>query len=99
MGVRYLRDDSEIDAERCRASLRDKSPIGLSTSDGAGRIAYVTGFIQSIVFDASRAIGLRWRVEIDVLTVASVSSVPPEVLEPVRRQCGVDRGAGDRPMA
>jgi hypothetical protein len=26
------------------------------------------------------------------------ASVPPEILEPVRRQRRVDRGAGDRPM-
>jgi hypothetical protein len=97
MSVCYLRNDSEIDAEQCRISLRNISPIGLSTLDSAGRVAYVTGFVQSIEFDAERAIGMRWRVEIDVLTVASLSSISPEVLESISRPCRVDGGAGNRP--
>jgi hypothetical protein len=99
MYICYLRDGNEIDVERCRISLRDKSPIAFSTSDGAGRVAYFAGFVQSLEFDPNRAIGLRWRVEMDVLTVASLSSIPPEVLESMRRQSGVDDGAGDRRMA
>jgi hypothetical protein len=99
MSVCYLRNDSEIDADRCRMSLRDKSPIALSTMDGADHVAYTIGFVQSIEFDPNRAVGMRWRVELDVLTVASLSSVPPEVLESVRRQCRVDGSAGNRPMA
>jgi hypothetical protein len=38
MRVCYLRDDNEIDAERCRISLREKSPITLLTLDGAGKV-------------------------------------------------------------
>jgi hypothetical protein len=95
----YLRDDNEMDAERCQISLRDKSPMALSTLDGAGRVAYVTGFVQSIEFDPNRAIGLRWRVAMDVLTVASLSSTPPELFESVRSQSSVDSSAGDRPMS
>jgi hypothetical protein len=98
MSVCYLRDDSEIDAEQCRISLRNKSPIALSTLDGAGRVAYVIGFVQSIEFDADRAIGMRWRVEIDVLTVAPLSSISPEVLDSISSQCRVDGGARSRPM-
>jgi hypothetical protein len=30
---------------------------------------------------------------------AGARSIPPEILEPIRRQRRVDRGAGDRPMA
>jgi hypothetical protein len=33
MVVCYLRDDNEIDAERCRISLREKLPITLLTLD------------------------------------------------------------------
>jgi hypothetical protein len=76
MSVCYVRNDSEVDAERCRISLRDKSPIALSTMDGAGRITYMTGFVQSIELDPNRAGGSRWRIEMDVLTVASLSLVP-----------------------
>jgi hypothetical protein len=68
--------------------------MALSTLDGAGRAAYVTGFVQSIEFDPNSAIGMRWRVEMDVLTVASPSSIPPEFFESVRSQ-----SAGDRPMS
>jgi hypothetical protein len=89
MSVCYLRNDSEIDAEQCRISLLNVSPIALSTWDGAGRAAYVTGFVQSIEFAADRAIGMRWRVEIDVLTVASLSSILPGVLKSVSSQCHV----------
>ena len=45
--VCYLRDDNEIDAERCRISLREKSPITLLTLDGAGHV---------VCFDRSRSI-------------------------------------------
>jgi hypothetical protein len=96
MSVCYVRNDSEVDAERCRISLRDKSPIALSTIGGAGCVTYMTGFVQSIEFDPNRAVGMRWLVELEVLTVALLSSAPPQVLESVRRQCRVDGGAGDR---
>jgi hypothetical protein len=95
MYVCYLRDENEFDVERCRISLRDKSPTTLSTLDGADRVAYVTGFVQSIEFDPNRAIGRRWRVEINILTVASLSSTPPEIPKSVRRQSGVDGRTGD----
>ena len=32
------------------------------------------------------------------LHIGSEPLTPPEVLQPIRRQCRVDRGAGDRPM-
>jgi hypothetical protein len=62
MSVCYLRNDSEIDAERCRLSLREKSRITIFALDGAGRIACKTGIIESMQFDPGRAIGTRWRV-------------------------------------
>jgi hypothetical protein len=58
----YLRNDSEIDAERCRISLREKSRITIFALDSAGRIACLTGVIQSMQFDHHRAVGMRWRV-------------------------------------
>jgi hypothetical protein len=73
MYVCYLRDDNEIDVERCRISLREKSPITLFTLDDRGRVACLTGVVQSIQFDPNRAVGRRWRVEMDLLTVASTS--------------------------
>jgi hypothetical protein len=71
MSVCYLRNDSEIDAERCRISLREKSPITLFTLDSAGRVACLTGVVQSIQFDPNRAVGRRWRVEMHFATAAS----------------------------
>jgi hypothetical protein len=71
MVVCYLRDDNEIDAERCRISLREKSLITLLTLDDAGRVVCWTGVVQSIQFDRKRAVGKRWRVEMDMATVAS----------------------------
>jgi hypothetical protein len=62
----YLRDDNEIDAERCRISLREKSQVTLFTLDGAGRVVCLTGVVLSI----HRAVGRRWRVEMDLATVA-----------------------------
>ena len=66
MSVCYLRDDNEIDAERCRISLREKSQVTLFTLDGAGRVVCLTGVVLSI----HRAVGRRWRVEMDLATVA-----------------------------
>jgi hypothetical protein len=71
MIVCYLRNDSEVDAERCRFSLRDKSPLTLFTLDARGRVACLTGIVQSIQFDRNRPVGRRWRVEMDMATVAS----------------------------
>jgi hypothetical protein len=65
MSVCYLHNDNEIDAERCRISLREKSPVTLFTRDSAGRVLCLTGVVQSIQFDPDRAIGSRWRVEMD----------------------------------
>ena len=71
MYVCYLRDDNQIDVERCRISLREKSPITLFTLDNGGRGACLTGVVQSIDFDRHRAVGSRWRVKMEPLTVAS----------------------------
>jgi hypothetical protein len=71
MGVCYLRDDNDVDAERCRISLREKSPITLFTLDSAGRVSWWTGVVQSMRFDPNRAVGRRWRIEMDLATVAS----------------------------
>jgi hypothetical protein len=71
MSVCYLRDDNDIDAERCRISLRQKSPITLLTLDSAGRVSWWTGVVQSMRFDPNRAAGRRWRIEMDLATVAS----------------------------
>jgi hypothetical protein len=60
MNICYLRDDNEIDAERCRISLREKSPITLLTLDGAGYVVSLTGVVQSLQFDTNRASGRRW---------------------------------------
>jgi hypothetical protein len=62
MSVCYLRNDSQIDAERCRISLREKARITIFALDSAGRIACLTGVIESMQFDPGRAIGMRWRV-------------------------------------
>jgi hypothetical protein len=62
MSMCYLRNDSAIDAERCRISLREKSRITIFGLDGEGRMACFTGIIESMQFDPGRAIGMRWRV-------------------------------------
>jgi hypothetical protein len=72
MWVCYLRDDNEIDAERCQISLREKSPITLLTLDRAGHVVCFAGVVQSIQFDPSRATGMRWRVEMELATAASI---------------------------
>ena len=72
MHVCYLREDNEIEVERCRMSLRDKSPVTLFTLDNGGHVACLTGVVQSIQFDRKRAVGKRWRVEMDLSTVASI---------------------------
>jgi hypothetical protein len=74
MSVCYIRDDSEIEAERCRISLREKLPITLFTLDRAGRALCLTGVVQSMQFDPDRAAGTRWRVVMDLSTVASYPS-------------------------
>jgi hypothetical protein len=51
MSVCYLRDDNQIDAERCRISLRDKSRVTPFTLNGTGRTACVTGVVHSVQFD------------------------------------------------
>jgi hypothetical protein len=76
MIIGYLRDDSEVDAERCRISLRKKSPITLFTTDSAGGVVCLTGVVQSIQFDRNRAVGKRWRVDMDLATVASIGRRP-----------------------
>jgi hypothetical protein len=72
MSACYLRDDNEVDAERCRISLRGKTPITLLTFDSAGRIVCLTGVVHSIQFDPGRPAGMRWRIEMDAATVASI---------------------------
>jgi hypothetical protein len=74
MVVCYLLNDN--DAERCRISLRQKSLISVFTLDIAGRVACLTGVIQSIQFDSDRATGMGWRVEMDLSTVASTAETP-----------------------
>jgi hypothetical protein len=74
MSVCYLHNDNEIDAERCRISLREKSPVTLFTLDSAGHVFWLTGVVQSLQFDPNRARGMRWRVEMDLSTVASPTS-------------------------
>jgi hypothetical protein len=65
MSVCYIHND--VDAERCRISLREQSPVTLFTLDRKGRVVWLTGVVQSI----DRALGGGWRVEIDLATVAS----------------------------
>jgi hypothetical protein len=72
VSVSYLSVDNEIDAERCRISLREKSPITLFALGGAGRASFLTGVVQSIRPEPNCAGSRRWLVEMDVLTVASV---------------------------
>jgi hypothetical protein len=66
MSVCYIHND--VDAERCRISLREKSPVTLFTLDSKGRVVWLSGVVQSI----DRALGGGWRVEIDLATVASI---------------------------
>jgi hypothetical protein len=65
MSVCYIHND--VDAERCRLSLREKSPVTLLTLDRKGRVVWLTGVVQSI----DRALGGGWHVEVDLATVAS----------------------------
>lgn len=65
MSVCYIHSD--VDAERCRISLCEKSPVTLFTVDSQGRVVWLSGVVQSI----DRALGGRWRVEMDLATVAS----------------------------
>ena len=65
MSVCYIHND--VDAERCRISLREKSPVTLFTLDSKGRVVWLSGVVQSI----ERAVGGLWRVEIDLATAAS----------------------------
>jgi hypothetical protein len=65
MSVCYIHSD--VDAERCRISLREKSPVTLFTVDNKGRVVWLSGVVQSI----DRAVGGRWRVEMDLATAAS----------------------------
>ena len=74
MHVCYLLSDT--DAERCRISLREKSAVSVITLDIEGRVASLTGVVQSIQFDPNRATGMRWRVEMDLSTVASMPLAP-----------------------
>jgi hypothetical protein len=67
----YLCVDKEIDAERCRISVRKKSPITLCALDSTGRISCSTGVVQSIQPDPYGHAGMRWLIEMDLLTVAS----------------------------
>ena len=80
MNVCYLRNDSEFDVERCRISLGDRSTTTLFAQDDAGRVSCFTGVVLSIQFDPAREIGMWWRVEMDVSTIASppVASGPAE---------------------
>jgi hypothetical protein len=65
MSVCYIHND--VDAERCRISLREKSPGTVCTLDSTGRVAWSTGVVLSI----HRTVGGRWCVEMDLATVAS----------------------------
>jgi hypothetical protein len=67
---------SDIDAERCRISLREKSAVSLITLDIDGRVASLTGVVQSIQFDPNRATGMPWRVEMDLSAVTSTPQTP-----------------------
>jgi hypothetical protein len=70
MSVCYIHND--VDAERCRISFREKSPVTLFTLDSKGRVVWLSGVVQSI----NRALGGGWRVEIDLATVASTDQGP-----------------------
>jgi hypothetical protein len=71
MSVCCLRGENDIDVERCRISIREKSAITLFALDSVGRVSCWTGVVRSIEFDPKRAVGRRWRVEMDLSTVAS----------------------------
>jgi hypothetical protein len=71
MNMIYLRNDSEIDAERCRISLGERSSLTLFALDYAGRVSWFTGFVQSIQFDPNRVVGMRWRVEMEASALPS----------------------------
>jgi hypothetical protein len=62
MSVFYISNDSNIDAERCRISLRKKAPITIFGANLEGRAVYFIGIVTSIQFDSSRHPGGRWRV-------------------------------------
>jgi hypothetical protein len=65
MGVFYICNDSEIDAERCCISMGKKLPIGVYALDSEGRMAHFSGIVQSVHFDFERPTGMRWRVVMD----------------------------------
>jgi hypothetical protein len=65
MSVCYIHN--EVDAERCRISLREKSAVTLFTLDRKGHVVWLSGVVQSI----DRALGGGWRVQVDLATVAS----------------------------
>jgi hypothetical protein len=65
MSVCYIHSD--VDAERCRISLREKSSVTLFTVGSKGRVVWLSGVVQSI----DRVVGGRWRIEMDLATVAS----------------------------
>jgi hypothetical protein len=64
MRVFYISNDSNIDAERCRISLRKKAPITIFGLNVEGRAACFTGIVTSIQFDSNRHPGARWQVVI-----------------------------------
>jgi hypothetical protein len=66
MTVCYIQND--VEAERCRISLREKSLVTLFTLDSKGRVIWLTGVVQSI----DRVLGGQWRVEMELATVASI---------------------------
>jgi hypothetical protein len=74
MHVCYLLSDT--DAERCRISLREKSAVSVFALDIEGRVASLTGVVQSIQFDPNRATGMPWRVEMDLSTVTLMPRAP-----------------------
>ena len=51
--------------------VEDVEMMTLFASDSNGRVLCLTGVVQSIQFDAARPVGMRWRVEMDLLTVGS----------------------------
>jgi hypothetical protein len=66
MSLCYLRGENDIDVERCRISIREKSAVTLFALDNAGHVSCWTGVVQSIEFDPTRAVDKRWRVEMDL---------------------------------
>jgi hypothetical protein len=89
MIVCYLRNDSETDVERCRMSLGARQPITLLALDSVGVVSGFTGVVVSIQFDPGREIGMRWRVEMDISTVAS-----PDPAKPASRTNGGEAFGG-----